>query len=567
MPLRPDVERALASIVAGVAAHDLENESLDFKTEKPSLKDALADLADACVCFANGSGGTVVVGVRDRPGGPDALVGTNLDAEQVRARVYELARPALMTVVETHHWNGVRLLAITVPEGLQVHSDQRGVASRRLGSSCLPMAARDVARLDEERRGLDWSAAASGMRADSVDETVITVMRRLLGDAPGAPTPAEGNPDRLLGWLGLAYDSELSRAGALLAANDVHGRDRLVYSYARTTGGEPVTVRRWQGPLVTAFLELLEMVGVRMDSQPVNVSGGVQIRVEDFPLAAVREAVANAMVHGDHRLAEAIWVEHSPQAFRVRSPGPLVAGVTTTNILTRGSRARFASMARAFRQLGLAEEIGQGVNRMFRQVVSTGRDAPRIESTEHDVTVTFPGQRPNVRMARLIHDLPVEEREDTDALLVLNLLGNKRTVSATELEDVLQKQLGQVEEVLRRMSEPPVDLLEPTAGTSSRRHPNYRLRAHVIASLGPTLGYRRRDTRELDRKVVEHVTEYGYINNATLQRAFDVDVYGARDMLRDLVGRELLVRTSEQRRGKAVRYGPGPRFPGRKGGR
>jgi ATP-dependent DNA helicase RecG len=46
-----------------------------------------------------------------------------------------------------------------------------------------------------------------------------------------------------------------------------------------------------------------------------------------------------------------------------------------------------------------------------------------------------------------------------------------------------------------------------------------------------------------------------------LQRLFDIDVYQGRDLLRDLVGREILVRVSEQTRGVAVKYGPGPKFP------
>ncbi|MEU9807945.1 hypothetical protein [Mycobacterium sp. NPDC050853] len=34
-----------------------------------------------------------------------------------------------------------------------------------------------------------------------------------------------------------------------------------------------------------------------------------------------------------------------------------------------------------------------------------------------------------------------------------------------------------------------------------------------------------------------------------------------------MVGREILTRTSTQTRGKAVRYGQGPRFPDKKGAR
>ena len=109
-------------------------------------------------------------------------------------------------------------------------------------------------------------------------------------------------------------------------------------------------------------------------------------------------------------------------------------------------------------------------------------------------------------------------------------------------------------------------MLEPTAGTVNRAHPNYRLRSAALVALGPAVSYHRQSSSEVDRKVIDHVREYGTINSATIQRIFDVSVYRARDMLRDFVGREVLIRISEQTRGPKVKYGPGAQFPTRKKG-
>lgn len=46
----------------------------------------MAVLADAAVCFANAEGGTIVVGVADSTAGPEAIVGTRLDAMLVKQR-------------------------------------------------------------------------------------------------------------------------------------------------------------------------------------------------------------------------------------------------------------------------------------------------------------------------------------------------------------------------------------------------------------------------------------------------------------------------------------------------
>jgi ATP-dependent DNA helicase RecG len=51
------------------------------------------------------------------------------------------------------------------------------------------------------------------------------------------------------------------------------------------------------------------------------------------------------------------------------------------------------------------------------------------------------------------------------------------------------------------------------------------------------------------------------ISNRTIQNLLDIDVYRARDLLRDLRDRGILVKTSQQERGTAVEYGPGENFP------
>jgi ATP-dependent DNA helicase RecG len=351
----------------------------------------------------------------------------------------------------------------------------------------------------------------------------------------------------------------LTRAGQLLLTRA--DRDLVSYQYRPTRSGEAVTTRRWAGPMVLDFEEILDTIATRQSMTPLTLRSGVQVELYDYPPAAVREALANALVHGDHRLGRPVVIEHSPDALSIVSPGPLVAGVTARTILTSGSRARFAALVGAFRHLGLAEELGQGINRMYREMLKSGRDTPSIEDRGDSVDVVFRGQQPNARVAAVIHGLPEEEQADTDALLILHLLCARPSVDASTVAPVIQRQVEDAQLALSRLSSPPVELIEPTRGTANRLRPSYRLRHDTASQLGPALAYRRRDRSELDTKVAHHVAEYGYINNSTLQRLFDVDVYAARDMLQDLVGREILVRVSEQKRGTAVRYGPGPRLP------
>jgi ATP-dependent DNA helicase RecG len=572
-----DVATALSLILRGTRSADsLENQTLDFKTQKPSDKETCQDLAEAAVCFANSMGGRVVLGVADTKLGQDAFIGTSIAVDVVRARIHALTEPSLVVTVEELQHAGARLLVISVPEGLDVHSTKKGLVTRRWDDECLPMRPIDVSRLDDERRGADWTSQPSGRAVADVDPDAVLRLRILLRSAQDESRRQLGTAadiDLLNGLRLIHADGTLTRAGEILLCQDATsaGEEILVYQYRQTPGGEAAYAKRWGTPMVTAFAAAMEVITARVGITPVNTSGGQQIQVEDYPLAALREALANALLHGDYRERRPVQIEHSPESVSVRSPGPLVAGITPENILTAGSRARFALLTGACRTLGLAEELGQGVDRMFREMARTGRSTPRVEvereAKDPATLVTFTGGPPNVRVTRFVSDLPEAERNDTDTLLIVLLLCRKKSITARDVAPVIQRDLTATEAVLRRLSSGDAQILETTAGTTGRAHPNYRLRGQSLAALGPAVTYHRRSASDVDRKVVERVREYDTINSATIQRIFDVDVWQARDMLRDLVGREILVRVSEQTRGPKVKYGAGPQFPEKRGRR
>src|SRR5436190_11367089 len=141
------VSDALALILKGSrSASSLENQWLDFKIEKTTDKETHQDLAEAAVCFANASGGAIVLGVADSRLGPDAFVGTRLKVDSLRSRIHALTEPSLVVTAEELEYAKARLLVISVPEGLDVHSTRKGLVTKRWNDECLPMRPSDVSR-------------------------------------------------------------------------------------------------------------------------------------------------------------------------------------------------------------------------------------------------------------------------------------------------------------------------------------------------------------------------------------------------------------------------------------
>lgn len=557
---------AIAAVLAGRTAADLESRTLDFKQEVPDAREMGRSLAEAAVCFANAVGGTIVVGVDDKASGPVALVGTTTEPDRVRRLIHERTAPPMTLDVRVDERFGARLLVIVVPEGIEVHQDTQGRAYRRVDAQrCITMSAADQARLRDERTGFDWSAQASERASADMSALAIAAARARLAALPDKRQDLARLSDRdLLRGLGVVdAGGGLLKAGEVLFCDPLAGASPTVlYQYRPTPGGEPAAVERISSPLILAFQRVLELVDARRNTVPITLPDGQQIHVADFPDLAVREAVANGVLHRDHRLAGPVLVDHSKTVLAVSSPGPLVAGVTPDNILTHPSKPRNLVLTAAFRVLGLAEETGRGVDRMYREMIRAGRDLPLIEDGIDGVRVSLVGGSQNTRIARYVAQLPEDERSDTDTMLVLFTLCTRRTTNAQALAPLLQKGGEEAEAVLRRLSADPPGILEPTRGTLRRAHPAYRLRGDALRALGPAVRYQRRTVDDIDRKVIDHVNEYSRITNKTIRNIFEVDVYQATGIIKDLVDREVLVKTSTQQRGPNIEYGPGRKFPG-----
>jgi len=562
MPRLDEASAALSAILGGRSVPDLESETLDFKEQGRSEADTLKTVADAALCFANSSGGIVVVGVSDKGTGSDAFRGATLDPDAVRKRVYELSKPPLTVDAWYETVGGVRLLFVSVPQSPEIHSDPQGRAPRRLGKDCLPMDPTEQMRLREDRLGIDWSSRETELRARDVSQPALDEARSLLGKfADERRRLARLENAELLRALGVVgAQDRLLNAGAVLFG-DPGDRVHIVYQYQATPAGEPRTIERLNQPLVIAFQRAMALVQARQNVTPVNLPDGQQIQIEDFPTLATREALANAVIHRDYHLDASVNVVHSPELLAVTSPGPLVSGITPNNILTHPSKPRNPCLMKAARVLGLAEEIGRGVDRMYREMISSGRDIPRIESSHDHVRVTLAGGRANTQVARFVAQLPEQERDDTDTMLVLFRLCSSRTVTAPDIAPLLQKNAVEAEGALRRLASDSIAVLEPTRQSARRAHPTYRLRGDVLKALGPAVPYQRRTVDEIDRKVIAHVHEYGKVTNRTVQNLLDVGINRARDILADMVERRLLRKTSAHSRGPGVEYGPGARFP------
>lgn len=564
MPQHEGVLAAITAVHDGRAASDVETERLDFKTVGRSISDALSDLAAAAACFANYDGGTVVVGVRDHPGGPGALVGAGrLDAAETRRGIFDRTEPPLTVDVADLTFQGVRLLVITVPESSAVHA-VAGRHTQRIGTSCMPMSADQIARLVADRRGDDWTDQATDVPVGAIDPLAATTARQFLREAtdPARRAFADLSDEDLLRALGVVTPGgRLNRAGVLLFVDDPHAREHTAYVHRRTPAGDLTANEQFSGPLVTTLARVLDLISARTDTTSVDVSALVQVQVADLPPTAIREALVNAVMHRDYRDSARIVIEHTATRLAVTSPGPFVSGVTTSNVLSTASRSRNPRLAEAIRKLGLGETAGMGVDRMYASMAQLGHQPPQFDADQATVRVTLIGGAPNAQVTRFVQALPEGSGDDADTMLTLLTLLHTRIVNAAGLAPLLQKPTAEVQAVLDRLASAPFDLVEPTRETVRRANPSYRLREASLRNLGTAVTYRRRTTDWIDARVLDLLRETGTINARMVRLVLETDAPTTSRILGDMVERGLLVKTSTAERGPSVTYGPGPKMP------
>ena len=481
-------DEALEAVRLGATAGDLETQHLDFKEPAEDVKSTLKILADAAVCFANATGGDIVVGIKDKESGPKAFVGIppSLSVDLVRKGIFDRTRPSLTCFVEAREvGHGASVLVVKVPQGVGTHANASGTATRRLGRECLPFTPDQQREVLAARGQVDFSAEFTSASTSDLLGSEIERMRRLLRRA-GKDSLAGAADDHLLTDLRLITSTGRVTNAALLLLGSEEALARHLpsygcsYQFRPSAGSEALARTRERRPLLAAVEVMIDAISARVETHPLNLAGGVQLRLSNYPLDAVRELVVNGLIHRSYETNGSVDVEHAPEHLSISSPGGLVAGVTPSNILTYPSTPRNRLLTETVATLQLAERTGQGIDRAYREMLRSGKEPPEFEDLGTLVRVTMPGGAGNDSFVRFVASLPDQLSGDVDVLLAFSHLRSTRSIDAIRLSVLIQRTVVQSQKVLSQLEAGA--FIEASRRTASRQHPTYRLRSETLAA-------------------------------------------------------------------------------------
>ncbi|HUX16363.1 MAG TPA: RNA-binding domain-containing protein, partial [Phycisphaerae bacterium] len=283
-------------------SHDTERKSLRAVTGRGADWD---DLARACVCFANGAGGRLLIGIEDgetEPPAGQAVPGELLD--RLRKRISELTVNVQALPTSRRAANGGEFVELIVERSPNVASTSDGRYFLRVADTCVPVVGDDVLRLANERPGRPWEAMDSDVpRAAADPDKLARFVEGIRASGRVKDSVKEKDADELLTHYGLAHGTTLTRLGVLLLGVTADrwrlGTAPLVQAIKYDGHGQKVNKWVWDDGALSP-VELVDAVWREVPDfrESYEVAESLYRRqVPAYDEKVVRELLVNALVH------------------------------------------------------------------------------------------------------------------------------------------------------------------------------------------------------------------------------------------------------------------------------
>jgi ATP-dependent DNA helicase RecG len=356
-------------------------------------------LAEYLVAFANGDGGTIVLGI-DESGRPHETIWEE-EAEGGLRAAAELSHPPVISHLQTVETPDGPLISIQVDRSQHLHSLSDGRVLTRSGLENRVLSGSEISHLAASKSTVEFESeiVPGAARSDFDDEILeeYLVRRESRGvsrtgplgqllfeigavDQNGRPTVAGillfgKNPQAFLSQSGLVFVKFPSTSPRSEEGGAGYGRrDEIGGPIAR------VVERSWN---------------VVWDEMRVGavVNGLEREELTEYPAFAVREAIVNAICHRDYQIkGRRIEIRMYSDRLEVISPGSLPAYITLDNIVEEHF-SRSPRLVNGLFQWGYIEELGLGIDRMIEEMVQAGHPPPTFKATPHSFTVTLSNAR------------------------------------------------------------------------------------------------------------------------------------------------------------------------------
>lgn len=385
-------QRAVDPVIASSAniVADLAQLPEDQWFERKSGRIQPKKLAEAVVGLANAEGGTIAVGIHNGDADPPSVDRIN-DFRQV---AHDFTSPPVRMLTEEYEIDGDRrLLILRVSPGDRVHETASGDCFLRVGDETKKLSFAQRLELEYDRGSAPFDGGPVDLPALSLSATRVEEYRATIG----ATTPERALTARNL----LTPSGQVTTAAYLLFADhpqtlypSAHVRVLRYSSITRGTGAsltlEDDSDTRCEGPLAEQIETATQVIERLVPRRRALGSSGRFEAQPIIPRDAWLEGLVNAVVHRSYSMAgDHVRVEVFPDRIEIASPGRFPGLVDPQNLHDVARHARNPRIARALADLGITQELGEGIRRIFHEQRARGLADPTFTQTQSGVRLVL----------------------------------------------------------------------------------------------------------------------------------------------------------------------------------
>jgi ATP-dependent DNA helicase RecG len=369
-----------------------EHQNLEFKEAKTQFDNR--KLYKYCVALANEGGGHLLLGIEDTP--PRQVVGTAAfnDPVDMAAKMFQVLG-FRVEIEEVSHPDG-RVLVFSIPSRPRGTAfDFEGAYLMRAGEELVPMSEDRLRAIFAEGQP-DWLSQPALTDCDD-DKVVQLLDTQSYFDLLHLPYPVNraGVLERLENEKFIVRQGpvwSITNLGSLLFAKKLDSFDRLARKAARVIVYEGKNKLKTKSDkpgtkgYAVGFQGLVEFINGLVPSNEV-IEQALRREVKMFPEIAVRELVANALIHQDfNESGTSVMVEIYDDRMEISNPGkPFIS----PDRFIDEYQSRNERLADVMRRLGICEEKGSGVDKVIQAAELFQLPAPDFRVGERRTSVVL----------------------------------------------------------------------------------------------------------------------------------------------------------------------------------
>lgn len=534
-----------------------ESINTEFKSwnKVSDMKKRINLAVDELIAFANNKGGTLYFGVEDN--GEVTGCDGNYDLQNIIESIYEKTRPSIFVDPEEIEYNGKKVIALTVASDGITHATTDGRCLKRLGKNSKPFYPDEMSNRYSEIQSSDFSGRIlSDSTEDDINKLEVYKLKEKLKARNPESTLADMDDIAFLRDLALIkYDGnniKLTVAGLLFVGkeqsiNRLLPQAEVIYLHYSETNLEEYDARLdMKAPIISVIDRLSEKI--QDSNRIVNVQVGLfRLEIADFPEKVFQEALLNALSHRDYQSQGAVYVKHYPNKIVIENPGAFLDGITEENIITHPSVPRNKLIAETLQHLKYVQRTGQGVDIIFREMLSSGKPFPEYRSYNDAVSLTIYSAVDDVDFVKFIAN---EENElgrtfSLSELMVLRYLKDNSKITVPETERLIQGDRDQAQNACNNLKR--YGLIELSGNECMLTAKIYdELKNSVDYTKDKAIQYIK--AREM---ILEYIRDRGFINNELVRELCGFSQKQARIILQRM-RKENLIELSEK--GRYAKY-------------